>query len=300
VKLFASLLSLFFGLAGVARAELKVVTTVPALAAIARDVGGARVKVTSLALPTQDPHFVDAKPSLALELSRADLLVAVGLQLEVGWLPTLQIGARNPAIQIGSPGYLDASQFVKLLEVPMQALDRSMGDVHPGGNPHYLYDPRAAAAVARGLAGRLKQLDPQGAAEYDRTLAGFLERLETARIAWEKRLAPARGQAIVTYHRSWVYLAAWLGLEEVATIEPKPGIPPTPGHAAKVLAAMRAHKVRVILREGYYPDAMCDVLAQRAGAKAILLPGGPDLRAGQGYVQYVEELVGKLEKGLLP
>jgi len=296
VKLFV--ISLILGLAGTAHAELKVVATVPALAAIARDVGGSRVSVSSLALPTQDPHFVDAKPSLALELSRADLLLAVGLQLEIGWLPTLQIGARNPKIQLGGAGFLDCSTLIRVLEVPMQALDRSMGDVHPGGNPHYLYDPRAAAAVARGVAARMKELDPSGAAAYDKGLADFVARLDAARAGWEKRLAPARGQAIVTYHRSWVYLSNWLGLEEVATIEPKPGIPPTPSHAAKVLGVMRARNVRIILREGYYPDAMCDVLAQRAGAKALLLPGGPDFRGGQTYVQYLEEIVTRLEKGL--
>jgi zinc/manganese transport system substrate-binding protein len=287
-------------LGGVAEANVKVVATVPALAAIAKEVGGGKAEVVSLALPTQDPHFVDAKPSLALDLSRADLLLAVGLGLEVGWLPTLQIGARNPKIQIGAGGYLDCSVLVRKLEVPEQPLDRSMGDVHPGGNPHYLYDPRAAALVAKGIAARLKELDPANAAVYDKALADFLAKLEAARSGWEKRLAPYRGRTVVTYHRSWVYLSDWLGLEEVATVEPKPGIPPTPAHAAKVLAAMRQKGVKAILREGYYPDSMCDVLAQRGGAKVVLLPGGPDFRAGQTYLAQLEEIVTKLEKGLAP
>jgi hypothetical protein len=182
-------------LATPALAALKVVATVPDLAALARAVGGERVEVTALALPTQDPHFVDAKPSLALELNRADLLLAIGLGLESGWLPTLQTGARNPRILAGSPGYWEASSAVRLLEVPEAPVDRSAGDIHPGGNPHFLYDPRAALVVAKALAARLAQVDPAGASAYQANLARFTTELEAARAQWEQQLAPLRRPA---------------------------------------------------------------------------------------------------------
>ena len=281
-----------------ARAEVTVVATVPSLAAIAREIGGQRVKVTSLALPTQDPHFVDAKPSLALDLNKADLLLAVGLDLEVGWLPVLQTGARNPKIQPGSQGFLDCSTLVTRLDVPQQPVDRSMGDVHAGGNPHYLYDPRAAASVARGIAARLGDLDPGRRAEYQASLEAFQKRLDGARAGWEQRLAKHRGAPVLAYHKSWVYLTGWLGLKEIEHIEPKPGIPPNPAHVARVLVATRQHGARAILQESYYPDQTARLIAQKSGAKLVVLPGGADFRAGQSYVDHIEQMVALLEQGL--
>lgn len=295
--LLASILALAaLALPRLARADLQVVATVPALAAIAREVGGAKVKVESLALPTQDPHFVDAKPSLALALSKADMLIAVGLQLELGWLPTLQVGSRNVKVMFGASGYVEAAQFVTLLEPP-QNVDRSHGDVHPGGNPHFWYDPRAVAAIAKGLSTRMIALDGANRAAYEASLAAFLGKLETQRKAWEARIAKRKGAPVIGYHRSWPYLAQWVGLEQVAFLEPKPGIPPNPGHVAQVLGVAKARGVKMILQESYYPDATAKLVAEKVGAKVLFVPSGPDVRSGQGYFAWMEGLVGMLERG---
>jgi zinc/manganese transport system substrate-binding protein len=285
-------------LATPALAALKVVATVPDLAALARAVGGERVEVTALALPTQDPHFVDAKPSLALELNRADLLLAIGLGLESGWLPTLQTGARNPRILAGSPGYWEASSAVRLLDVPEAPVDRSAGDIHPGGNPHFLYDPRAALAVAKALAARLAQVDPAGASAYQANLARFTTELEAARAKWEQQLASLRGQPVVAYHKSIAYLADWLGMQPIAFIEPKPGIPPNPSHIAHLLVLGRQNKVRVLVQEEYYPDATSKLVAQQIPTALVKVPGGPDFQAGQSYVDYIERMVTLLEQAV--
>lgn len=293
--LCASLLCL---LALPARADLKVVTTVPDLAALTQAVGGDKVTVTPLSLPTQDPHFVDARPNLALTLNRADLLIAVGMELELGWLPTLQVGARNARIQSGNPGFLDASQFVKVLDVPAGTVDRSQGDVHPRGNPHYLYDPRAALAVARGIAGRLEQLDPKNAATYQANLEKFSAELEKARADWEKRLAGLRGAPVISFHRTTIYLADWLGFSAVGFLEPKPGIPPNPSHVAKVLTQGRQQKVRFIVQEEFYPDSTSRLVASKIPAPLVLIPGGADFRGGETYLQNMEELVKRFEQAL--
>jgi zinc/manganese transport system substrate-binding protein len=281
-----------------ARADLNVVTTTSDLAALVRAVGGNKAAVTALALPTQDPHFVDAKPNLALALNRADLLIAVGLELEVGWLPTLQIGARNSKIQTGNPGYLEASQFVRMLEVPVTAVNRSQGDVHPGGNPHFLYDPRAALLVARGIAARLEQLDPKNAATYKANLQAFTTELEQARVGWEKRLAGLKGAPVIAYHRTTAYLSDWLGFNTITYLEPKPGIPPNPAHVAKVLALGRQQKARMILQEVYYPDTTARLVSSKVPAPLVIIPAATDFRAGETYVQHMEQIVTRLEKGL--
>ena len=279
-------------------AQLNVVTTVPDLAALTKAVGGKHVEVQALALGSQDPHFVDAKPSLALALNRADLLVALGLDMEIGWLPTLQLGARNPKIQVGGTGYLNASQFPRVLEIPPGKVDRSMGDVHPGGNPHYLYDPRQAVPVARGIAERLTQLDPKNAADYRANLAKFTEELEKARADWEKRLAPLKGAPVIAYHKTTAYLADWLGFDTIGFLEPKPGIPPNPAHVAGVLALGRQRKARMVLVESYYPETTAKLVASKIPAPVVILHGGTDFRSGETYVQHVNETVGRLEKAL--
>jgi zinc/manganese transport system substrate-binding protein len=281
-----------------AQAAVKVVATVPGLAAIAREVAGPLAEVKSLTRSSQDPHFVDARPSLALDLNRADLLLVVGVELEVGWLPTLLSGARNQKIVVGSPGYVDCSQFVTLQEVPGHPVDRSMGDIHPGGNPHFLADPRAGAAVARGIAERLAAIDPAHQAGYQQGLAAFLQRLAAARAGWEKRLAPFRGVPIVAYHKTWTYVASWIGLEEVGFLEPKPGIPPNPSHVAQLLMVARTRKVRAVLQEEYYPDATSRLVAEQIPAVLVRVPGGPDFQGGQSYEDYIDKLVGLLERGL--
>jgi zinc/manganese transport system substrate-binding protein len=281
-----------------ARADLNVVATLPDLAAISKSVGAEHVSVTTLALPTQDPHFVDAKPNLALALNKADLLIVAGLDLEIGWLPTLQLGARNTKIQTGNPGYLDASQFVKILEAPTAKVDRSQGDVHPGGNPHYLHDPRAAISVARGIQERLAQLDPKNAAAYKANLDKFTAELTAAQAGWEKRLAALRGMPVISYHKTTAYLGDWLGFDTIAYLEPKPGIPPTPSHVAEVLTLGRQKKARLVVQEEYYPDSTSRLVAAKIPAGLVILPSGADFRAGETYVQRMERLVKKLEQGL--
>lgn len=281
-----------------AHAELEVVATVPDLAAIASEIGGEHVKVTSLALSTQDPHFVDARPHLALVLHRADLLLTVGLGLEDGWLPTLLVGARNAEIQAGASGRLDCSGLVRLLDVPTQRVDRSMGDVHPGGNPHFLYDPRAAAAVAQGIVDRMRRLDPAHANAYTANVTRFLDRLKRVRETWETRLGVYRGTPIVAFHRTTAYLADWLGLVEVDYLEPKPGIPPNPAHVARVLGAARARNVRLITQEQYYPDVTAKLVAEKIPAALVQLPGGTRFERGQSYVEHVEEVAAMLRAAL--
>jgi zinc/manganese transport system substrate-binding protein len=281
-----------------AHANLKVVATVPDLAALAKAVGGEHVDVTAMSLHTQDPHFVDAKPNLALAVNRADLLLAVGMELEVGWLPALQNGARNPRILPGNPGYLEASGFVRPLDVPTGKVDRGQGDVHPGGNPHFLYDPRAALEVARGLAERMASLDPKNAEAYKANLAKFTAELEKARAGWEQRLAGLKGVPVIAYHKTTSYLADWLGFEPITFLEPKPGIPPNPAHVARVLGLGRQRKVQLVLQEEYYPDSTSRLVANKIPASLVLIPAGTDFRSGQTYLQHMEDLVTRLEKGL--
>lgn len=281
-------------LAGHARADLRVVATTADLAAIAKAIGGEHADVVALSLPTQDPHFVDARPHLALDLARADLLIAVGLDLEIGWLPTLRLGSRNPKIQSGAAGYLDSSTLVDKLEVPVEKIDRSMGDVHPGGNPHYMFDPRRVARVAAGIAARMSTLDPAHAEHYRRGGAAFVQRLEQARARWEQAASGLRGVRIIAYHRSLSYLADWLGLAVVENIEPKPGIPPNPRHVARVLSAARAQNVKLIIQEVWHPRGTAEMLAERASIRFVAIPGGPDFNRGQTYFAFMDAVISAL------
>ncbi|MFH1465925.1 MAG: zinc ABC transporter substrate-binding protein [Pseudomonadota bacterium] len=294
------LLLLLFALPLPARATLEVVATLPDLAAIAREIGGAQVRVTAMAQPGQDPHFVDAKPSLALGLARADLLIVAGLELEVGWLPVLLTGARNARIQKGAPGYLDCSTLVAVLEIPTAPVDRSMGDVHPGGNPHYLLDPRRGLAVGRGIAARLEQIDPAHAAAYRAGLAAFETTLSAKIAAWEATAASLRGRPVVSYHRSLGYLADWLGFEVIAELEPKPGIPPRPAQLAEVLQRAQARGVRLVLQEAYYPASTSRAVAEKTSMKLVILPGGADFAAGGSYADRIDGLVSSLVQAAGP
>jgi zinc/manganese transport system substrate-binding protein len=281
-----------------AYADLDVVATVPDLAAITKEIGGDKVSVTALSLPTQDPHFVDAKPSALLKLNKADLLIAVGLELEIGWLPTLQTGARNSKILAGASGYLDCSTFVHVLEAPTQAVDRSQGDVHPMGNPHYLYDPRAAALCAKGIAAKLEELDGGNAKLYAKNLTTFLGKLDDARKGWEKEMAPFKGRPVITYHRSWTYVIDWLGLVELANLEPKPGIPPSPSHVVDVLKLARANNAKVVLQEAFYPDKTGALCAAKLGGSVVKLPAGADVAGGETYIEHVGKVIDALAAAL--
>ncbi len=281
-----------------AHAELNVVATVPDLAAIAREIGGSSVSVVSLAAPTQDPHFVDAKPNLALKLAKADLLVHVGLELEVGWLPTLIVGSRNAAIQSGAKGNLDCSKFVELLDVPTQKIERAMGDIHPGGNPHYLYDPRRAMAVASGIAAKLQEVDPAHATQFASGLEAFRKNLGAKIEAWTKRMEPWRGARIVTYHKSFVYVENWLGLQTVEHVEPKPGIPPSPQHVLAVIQSAKSNGAKLLIQESYYPARTSQTIAEKAGLKVVAVTAGANVEADQTYAERIEAMVGAMESAL--
>src|SRR5574341_542011 len=212
-----------------ALAKVRIVGSIPGFAAIAQEIGGDKVEVTSLSKGYQDPHFVDAKPSLILVLNKADLLLYAGLELEIGWLPPLITGARNSKILPNNIGNLDCSTLISnILEVPTTKIDRSMGDIHPGGNPHYMLDPRNGIVIAKGIAERLKQIDPKNTSYYDEHLKDFVGHLDTKIKEWDEKLNPYKGTQIITYHKSWTYFIDWAGFEEVGNVEPKPGIPPSP------------------------------------------------------------------------
>jgi zinc/manganese transport system substrate-binding protein len=279
-----------------AEAALKVVTSTPDLASIAKEVGGTNIEVTSLALSTQDPHFVDAKPHLALKLADADLLIALGLDLEVGWLPTLQTGSRNGKIQSGGTGFLDCSQFVKVLEVPGEKVDRSQGDVHPYGNPHYMFDPRQVARVAKGISDKLSALDPSHAADYKKNALTFIKKLGKQTKAWEIALAKAKGAKVIAYHKSLAYLADWIGLQVVEHIEPRPGIPPNPHHVSHVIDVAKSNDVKVILQEAYYPGKTSEEIAKQTNATLVKIPGAPDFKGGKSYISHMDAIVKQLAK----
>ncbi len=253
-------------------AALHVVSSIPALGSLAKEVGGDRVEVESLGKGYQDPHFVEPKPNLMLVLNRADLLLHVGLELEIGWLPPLVLGSRNPKIQIGEPGNLDCSRAIPLLDVPTTKVDRSMGDIHPQGNPHYWIPPGNAKIIAREIARRLGQLDPDGRAAYEKNLASFGARVEAKEKEWAPLIAKLKGVQIVTYHKSWTYVSQWLAMEEVGYVEPKPGIPPDPQHLAQLIGLMKRDRVRLLLVEDFYNKSVASLVASKAGAKMLTLP----------------------------
>jgi zinc/manganese transport system substrate-binding protein len=274
-----------------AHAKVRVVTSIETFADLARRVGGDRVEVQALSRGYMDPHFVEAKPNLQVVLNRADLLVHVGLELEIGWLPLLVLGSRNPRIQTGGAGDLDASTSIAVLDVPTVKVDRSMGDIHPRGNPHYWLPPDNALVIAGEVAARLRQIDPDGAAAYDAHLAAFRAEVARRRAVWEKDAAPLRGLKVVTYHKSWSYLSAWLGLVEIGYIEPKPGIPPSQSHVAQLVQQMRAEGARVVMMESFYSRNTAQFVAKLAGGKLAVLPSDvgatPEVRDYFGLVDAV-------------
>jgi len=289
----ASLLLVIGG--GRAEAKVHVVTTIDTFADLARRVGGDRVDVKSLSHGYMDPHFVEPKPSLVIDLNRADLLVHVGLELEIGWLPPLVLGSRNDKITLGQPGNLDASSHIPVLDVPTTKIDRSLGDIHPQGNPHYWIPPENALIVAREIAERLEQIDGGGAATYRANLKKLEDEVAKRRAEWEKRAAPVKGMKIVTYHKSWSYVSKWLGLQEVGYVEPKPGIPAPPSHIAALIGVMKREGVKVILMESFYPRNTVDLVGQKAGAKTLVMPS--DMNATpeiKDYFALVDAVVNKL------
>lgn len=278
--------------------RLKVVTTLPSYADIAQNVGGEEVDVVSLTKGTQDPHFVDPKPDIVLKLNRADLLIRAGLGLEDGWLPPLLSGARNGKIQPGGEGYLEASSLIELKEVPAGGIDRSMGDVHPGGNPHFMLDPRNGMKLAKGIADRLGKLEPSKAADFQKRAEQYNADLQKKIQAWEALLKPFSGKQVVTYHKSWVYFSGWAGLKEVDYVEPKPGVPPSPEHVVKLIRLMKDKKVPFVIIEPYYPKGTAEQVARESGARLLVLPNEVNGSEGaKNYFALFDEIIAKLKGG---
>jgi zinc/manganese transport system substrate-binding protein len=254
-----------------AHAALRVVATTQDLEALVKEVGGDKVETESLAKGYQDPHFVEAKPSFILRLNRADLLVVVGRELEIGWLPPLINQSRNQKIQPGSQGYLDASLTAKILELPTGQVTRAMGDVHPQGNPHYWLDPENGRRIAKAIQAKLSQLDSASAAVYAQREADFERRLDEAVQRWKATMAPYKGLKVVTYHRSWPNFVDAFGLDVMGYVEPKPGIPPSPSHSLELIQAMKKENVKIIIVEPYFDPKTPNSIAAQTGAQVITL-----------------------------
>ena len=265
--------ALLLGAATPARATLDVVTTTEGLASVARTIGGDRVKVTALSRGIQDPHFVDPNPSLAVKLRNADLLVDMGLDLEVGWLPPLVVQSRNGAILPGGARRLTAGSVITPMDLPAGPVDRSQGDIHPSGNPHFLSDPRRVVQVATALADRLATLDPAGADGYRARATAFRSQVEASSAAWKARLAPYAGRGVITQHRTLTYLLDWAGLRAAGFLEPKPGVAPPPSHVASLAAVVKEAGVKGVLVESYYDRRSAEQLRSLTGVKVIVIPG---------------------------
>jgi zinc/manganese transport system substrate-binding protein len=255
-----------------ALAAVNVVTSTQDLASIVKEVGGDKVTVESLAKGYQDPHFVEAKPSFILKLNRADLLVAVGRELEIGWLPPLITQSRNSKIQPGSAGYLDASQTANILDIPTGQITRAMGDVHPQGNPHFWLDPDNGRRVAQAVQGKLTELSRGDAAYFAQRYADFDRRLTEATKRWKATMAPYKGTKVVTYHRSWPNFAEAFGLDVIGYVEPKPGIPPSPSHTLELEQEMKRQNVKIVLVEPYFDLKTPNAIGRDTGAKVLVMP----------------------------
>jgi zinc/manganese transport system substrate-binding protein len=260
------------GAASPARAAANVMTTTEDLADLTRQVGGDRVHVESIARGYQDPHFVEAKPSFILKLSKAQLLVVVGRELEIGWLPPLIQQSRNARVQAGAEGYLDASLTARILEIPTGQITRAMGDVHPQGNPHYWLDPGNGRHVAKAIADKLSRVAPGDAAYFASRYADFDKRLAEAEKRWAAVMAPYRGLKVVTYHRSWPNFADRFGLDVIGYVEPRPGIPPSPAHTIDLIAEMKRQGVRILIVEPYFDLKTPNSIARETGAQVVVLP----------------------------
>jgi zinc/manganese transport system substrate-binding protein len=249
---------------------IKVVTTTADLKSITELVGGNKVSVLSIATGYQNPHFVDPKPSYIISLSNASLFVTVGLDLETGWSPQLLSSSRNSKIQKGSPGYVDASEGVGLLQVP-SSLNRGEGDIHIYGNPHYWLDPLNGKVIARNIADGLERIDPSNKVYYEANLQAFFKKITEKMVEWQAKMAPYKGSKIIAYHNEWCYFEKRFGLEIVDFMEPKPGIPPSPSQLVKVIKEVNANKIKVIISSPYFTTSSSDVVAKQTGTKELTL-----------------------------
>ena len=269
-----------------AQAKLNVVATTEDLAAIAREVGGDRITVEALARGYQDPHFVEAKPSFILKLQKADLLIVVGRELEVGWLPPLIQQSRNAKVQAGANGYLDASLHARILDIPQGQITRAMGDVHPSGNPHYWLDPENGKLIARDIAAKLSELRPNDKAYFEQRATDFSSRIDAGMKRWQAAMAPFKGLKVVTYHRSYPNFVDRFGLDVVGYVEPRPGIPPSPGHTLDLINEMKRQQIKVILMEPYFDQKTPNSIASQTGAKVVVLP--PSVGGEKSITDYIK------------
>jgi zinc/manganese transport system substrate-binding protein len=255
-----------------AQGKLNVVAATEDLASIGREIGGDHITIDSIAKGYQDPHFVEAKPSFILKLQRADVLIVVGRELEIGWLPPLIQQSRNSKVQPGADGYLDASLNVQILEMPTGQITRAMGDVHPLGNPHYWLDPENGKKIGKEIADKFAQLRPNDRAYFEQRLADFTGRLDAAEKRWLQQMAPYKGTKIVTYHRSFPNFAERFGLEIVGYVEPRPGIPPTPQHTLDLINEMKRQNIKLVLVEPYFDLKTPNAIGQQTGAEVLVMP----------------------------
>jgi len=258
--------------AGWAQGKLNVIATTEDLAAIAREVAGDRATVEAIARGYQDPHFVEAKPSFILKLQKADVLVLVGKELEIGWLPPLITQSRNSKVQQGGPGYVDASLHAAILEIPQGQITRAMGDVHPLGNPHYWLDPENGKRIAKDLSDEFSRVRPNDRAYFEQRLADFTSRLDAAEKRWLSLMAPYKGTKIVTYHRSFPNFADRFGLDIIGYVEPRPGIPPSPQHTLDLINEMKRQNVKLVLVEPYFDLKTPNAIGRETGAQVLVMP----------------------------
>jgi len=268
-----------------AQGKLNVIATTEDLAAIGREVGGDHITIESIAKGYQDPHFVEAKPSFILKLQKADVLIVVGRELEIGWLPPLIQQSRNGKVQVGAPGYLDASLHASILELPTGQITRAMGDVHPQGNPHYWLDPENGKRIARDIADKFSALRPNDKAYFDQRLADFSGRLDAAEKRWLEAMAPYKGTKIVTYHRSFPNFAERFGLEIVGYVEPRPGIPPSPQHTLDLINEMKRDNIKLVLVEPYFDMKTPNAIGRETGAQVLVMPPSVDAGKGMDYIK---------------
>lgn len=284
-----SLLAIAASAAPAAAQTLRVVTTTADLGSLAQEVGGDKVTVVSLAKGYQDPHFVDPKPSFILEVSRANLLIAIGRELEIGWLPPLINNSRNAKVQPGSAGYLDASANVKILEIPTGQITRAMGDVHPAGNPHYWLEPDNGRRIAAAIRDKMSELSPANKAYFAQRYSDFDRRLSDAQKRWEAAMLPYKGTKIVTYHRSWPNFMEHFGLDVIGYVEPKPGVPPSPTHTLELIAEMKRVGAKVIVVEPYFDLKTAQAIASQVGGTVLVLaPSVGGVKEATDYLQLFE------------
>ena len=277
--------------------KLNVVTATTDMAALAQEVGGDRISVESIAKGYQDPHFVEAKPSFLLKLRQADLLIIVGLQLEIGWLPPLITQSGNARIQVGANGYLDASQFAEILEIPTGVVTRAMGDVHPLGNPHYWLDPDNGRRVARGIAQKLGELDPADNSYFQERFQDFEKRLTAAELKWDAEMAPYHGRKLVTYHNSFTNFGKHFHLNVIGYVEPRPGIPPTPSHTFELIGLMKREDCKLVLVEPYFDMKTPNSIGAATGAKVVVyLPSVGGEKQVTNYFQLFDYDIALLTK----